>query len=55
MSVINVNAEELDKNDGYRYINVEVTPASAGIFGVTVWGAPRYKPASGDLLDEVVE
>lgn len=55
VSVINVNAEELDKNDSYRYINVEVTPASAGIFGVTVWGLPRYKPASGDLLDEVVE
>ncbi|HML23510.1 MAG TPA: hypothetical protein PKD09_17775 [Aggregatilinea sp.] len=55
VTAININAEEFDVNNGYEYLNVEVTPASAGIFGVQVWGVPRYKPAANALLDAVVE
>jgi len=56
VTVIEIKAEEFDVANGFDCLNVEVTPASAGIFGVQVWGLePRYKPVSTTLLDAVVD
>ena len=56
VSVIEIRAEEFDVVGGFDCLNVEVTPASAGIFGVQVWGLePRYAPVSITNLDSVTD
>jgi hypothetical protein len=56
VTVIEINSDELDLADGYHYLNVEATPASAGIFAVEIWGvAPAYAPVSTAALDAVVD
>lgn len=58
-TIIEVRTEELDTNDEYDCINVELNPINAqsgSIFGVQVWGlVPRYKPVATTLLAEVVD
>lgn len=55
--VIEVQAEELDVNNGFTHIQVELTigtatvPSSAVVFGFPV----RYQPASVTQYDEVVD
>ncbi len=51
MSVIELNPADFDIANGYEYLNVEITPGAAGIFGVQVWGDPRFKPAATTLLN----
>ncbi len=54
VSVIEFPTERLDVADDYDCVNVEVTPASAGIFSVEVWGLePRFAPCTNSLLDVV--
>lgn len=55
VSAIEIKSSECDVADGYHCINVEVTPASAGIFGVQIWGLAAYKPAPTTLLDSVTD
>lgn len=55
VSVIEIKSSECDVADSYDCINVEVTPASAGIFSVQIWGLAAYKPAPTTLLDSVTD
>ena len=55
VSVIEIKGEEFDVANVYDCLNVEVTPASAGIFGVQLWGQAVYPPASTTLLDSVTD
>jgi len=56
VSAIEIRNEELDIANKFDCINVEVTPASAGIFGVQVYGlAPRFKPVPTTNLDTVTD
>lgn len=57
-TVIEIRTEELDVNDEYDCINVELTPAAqtSSIFGVQVWGlVPRHAPADTTILNAVVD
>ncbi|MCB0196372.1 MAG: hypothetical protein KDJ65_30750 [Anaerolineae bacterium] len=59
-SVIEIKTSELDVNNGYKYLNVEVTTADTGGGGndflVEVWGLePRNKPVSTTSLDSVTD
>lgn len=58
-TVINVDAAELDVNDGYVAINVEVIAANTAGGGndyvVEIWGInPSYRPVPTTGLDSVV-
>ncbi len=54
VSVIEVRPERFE--DGYQYLNLEMTPAGASsIFGAQIWGEPRFKPATNALLDTVTD
>jgi len=56
ISIIEIDCDELDIADGYDCLNVEVTPASAGIFGVQVWGLePRYAPVATSNVDSITD
>jgi len=55
VSVIEIRPEEFDIAGGFDCINVEVTPASAGIFGLQIWAQPKYKPAATTNLDSVTD
>ncbi len=54
--VVELRAEEMDTNDGYWYIQAELTGATAdSISGLQIWGlSPRYKSVSTALIEEVV-
>lgn len=59
-SIIEIRTEELDVQNGYKYINVEATTANTGgggnDFVVEVWGlVPRYAPVSTSTLDSVTD
>jgi hypothetical protein len=54
VSVVEIRNDELDVSNAFHCINVEITPASAGIIGVQVWGlSPRFAPVSTANLDSV--
>lgn len=56
VSVIEIRTEEMDVTNLRDCVNVEVTPAQAGIFGVQIWGGvPRYAPVSTTNLDSVTD
>jgi len=55
VSVIEIRGEEFDVNNVYGCLNVEVTPASAGIFSGQLWGQAVYPPASTTNLDSVTD
>lgn len=54
-SIIEIKGEEFDVADAYDCINIEVTPASAGIFSVALLGLADFPPASTTLLDTVTD
>lgn len=59
-SVIEIKTEELDVNNGFAYLNVEITTANTGggsnYFVAEVWGlVPRYKPVPTTNLDSVTD
>ena|SRR3990167_3732286 len=58
-SVIELTTDELDVNDDYDCINVEVTTANTGGSGnefvVEIWGMPNYLPAATTNLDSVTD
>ena len=55
--IIEIRTEELDVTNGFKCINVEVTPATAAaefavlIFGV---GGPRYAPVGVTGIEEII-
>lgn len=53
ISVIEIRNEEFSA--GFSYLNVEITPGAACIFGLQVWGLPVYKPAATTNLDSVTD
>lgn len=54
VSLIDIPTAKMDVANGFDCLNVEVTPASAGIFAVEVWGYDaRYKPVSTAQLDDL--
>ena len=56
VSVIEINSSEFDVNNGFDTLNVEVTPASAGIFSVEIWGiVPRFAPVGVANLDTITD
>lgn len=55
VSVIEIRPEEFDVANAFDCLNVEVTPASAGILGVQLWAEPRFKPAATTNLDSVTD
>ena len=56
VSVVEIRTDELDVANAFDCINVEVTPASAGIISVQIWGLEaRYKPVSTSNLDSVTD
>jgi hypothetical protein len=55
ISVIEIRPEEFDIADSYDCINLEITPASAGIFSAQIWGAPKFAPAATTNLDTVTD
>ena len=55
VSVIEIKGEEFTVVSAYDCINVEVTPAAAGIFGVQIWGLADFPPASTTNLDTVTD
>lgn len=54
--IIELRTEELDITNGFKYVNLEVTPASAAVeFAAFILGVtPRYKPVSTTAVEEVV-
>ncbi|MCK6580352.1 MAG: hypothetical protein L6Q98_19840 [Anaerolineae bacterium] len=58
--VIDLRPDELNNpsggaaDDGYAYLNVEVTPSGAATVGVVVLGVPRYKGTPGTEWDQSV-
>lgn len=58
-SVIELRTDELDVEDGFDCINVEVTTAatagSANYFVVEIWGLANYMPAATTNLDSVTD
>jgi len=55
VSGIEIETAELDVSGGFDCINIEVTPAGAGIFYVNIWGVcPSYPPVTHGL-DEVTD
>src|SRR3990167_9628942 len=58
-SVIELTTDELDVNDDYDCINVEVTTANTGGSGnefvVEIWGMPNYLPAATTNRDSVTD
>lgn len=56
VSLIEIKNHELDVAGGFDCINVEVTPAGAGIFAVEVWGlSPRYAPVATTNVDTITD
>lgn len=56
VSVIEVRTAELDVDNAFDCINVEATPAAAGIFSIQIWGGvARYQPVSTANLDSVTD
>jgi len=56
VNVIEIRTEELDVPNGFDCLNVEATPASAGIFGVQIWGfVPRHAPPATTALGSVTD
>jgi len=55
VSLIEIKGEEFNVNGNYDCLNVEVTPAAAGIFDVELWGLAVHVPASTTNLDSVTD
>lgn len=55
VSVIEIRPEEFDIANKFDCINLEVTPASAGIISAQLWAQPRFKPAATTTLDSVTD
>ena len=55
VSVIEIRPEEFDIANGFDCLNLEMTPASAGIFSAQIWAQPKYKPAATTNLDSVTD
>ena len=56
VSVIEIDADELDVPNGYTCINLEITPASAGIFSAQIWGTvPRFAPVATTNVHEITD
>lgn len=56
LAIINVDQTELDMDNGYRYIKVSVTGATAASdYGVVVVGLPKTRPGSLNDLAAVTE
>ena len=54
MHVIEVRCEQFDTNLGFRWLNVEMTPAGARVCGVHVWGLAKDEPADNALIATIV-
>lgn len=54
MHVIEIRTEEFDTNLGFRWLNVEMTPAGARVCGVHVWGLCKDEPADNALIATIV-
>ena len=55
-SIINCRAEELDVNNGFRYVRLSITNDVTSDFGAVILGFdPRQLPASNNDLASVVE
>lgn len=54
--IIELRTEELDITNGFKYVNLEITPATAAVeFAAFLLGiTPRYKPVSTTTVEEVV-
>jgi hypothetical protein len=56
VSIIEIRTEETDVGNGFDCINVEVTPAAAGILGVTLWGGvTRFAPVPTTNVDSITD
>jgi len=56
VTVIEIKTSELDVANAFDTINAELTPASAGIFSVQIWGiVANYPPVGTTLIDEIVD
>jgi hypothetical protein len=56
VSVIEIKTSELDIADSFDCINVEITPAGAGIFSAQIWGLePRFKPVATTNIDSITD
>ena len=55
MGVIEIRTEEFDTNDGFRWLNIEMTPAGARVCGVNVWGLVKDAPADTTNIAHVVD
>ncbi len=54
VSYIEGNTSELDVDGGYDCVNIEITPASAGIFSVLLFGVePRFAAVANTLVDDI--
>ena len=54
--IIELRTEELDVNGGFKYVNLELTPATAAVeFSALILGfVPRYAPVSTTAVEEIV-
>ena len=56
VSVIEVRTAELDVDNRFDCINLEMTPAQAGIVSAQIWGGvSRYQPVPTTNLDSVTD
>jgi hypothetical protein len=45
MRVLEIQTEKFDVNDGFRWFNLEMTPAGARVCGAHIWGLVKDAPA----------
>jgi hypothetical protein len=45
MRVIEIRTEQFTTNDGFRWFNLEMTPAGARVCGAHIWGLVKQAPA----------
>jgi hypothetical protein len=56
-NVVELRMEELDVDNGFKYVNVEITTANTGgnanDFACAIYGLPRYLPAATTNWDAI--
>lgn len=50
MRVLEIRSEQFRTNEGYKYFNLEMTPAGARVCGCHVWGLVKDAPADTSNL-----
>lgn len=48
-------SEEFSTNDGFNFLNVEMTPAGARVCGVLVFGLAKSKAPANTLVDGITD